>query len=276
MTDDTLLAQEFEAAPAAPARRWPTGCSGSTERSRRCRAGGLAAAEPNRLRCSVENLRRLADHGRRPRLPRHAARAEGARANCPTTTSSRSSATDRGRTRRRRRDRRLRRTGDAGRAREPLPRRAASRSSCTTCSGCPSRRSARSPAAPPTPPASSPAGPGGGCAAPHPLGDTDLAEQRRVIDAFLAAARAGDFEALLEVLDPDVVFRVHAAEDDPRAVGLPAERSRSGSASASSREGRPFAPLARPATSTGRRVRSPSGTARHSASCRAQSAAAGS
>jgi RNA polymerase sigma factor (sigma-70 family) len=37
--------------------------------------------------------------------------------------------------------------------------------------------------------------------------DTDLATQRRIVDAFLAAARDGDFEALLEVLDPDVVLR---------------------------------------------------------------------
>ena len=38
--------------------------------------------------------------------------------------------------------------------------------------------------------------------------DADLPTQRRVVDAFLAAARAGDFAALLEVLDADVVFRV--------------------------------------------------------------------
>jgi RNA polymerase sigma factor (sigma-70 family) len=37
--------------------------------------------------------------------------------------------------------------------------------------------------------------------------DADLATQRRVTDAFLAAAHEGDFEALLEVLDPDVVLR---------------------------------------------------------------------
>src|ERR1700745_1103228 len=43
-------------------------------------------------------------------------------------------------------------------------------------------------------------------AAPQP--DRDLARQRRVVDAFLAAARGGDFEALLQVLDPDVVFRM--------------------------------------------------------------------
>ena len=41
--------------------------------------------------------------------------------------------------------------------------------------------------------------------APEP--DADLRAQRRVVDAFLAASRAGDFDALLEVLDPDVVFR---------------------------------------------------------------------
>ena len=37
--------------------------------------------------------------------------------------------------------------------------------------------------------------------------DTDLETQREVVDAFLAAAREGNFEALLEVLDPDVVLR---------------------------------------------------------------------
>jgi RNA polymerase sigma factor (sigma-70 family) len=37
--------------------------------------------------------------------------------------------------------------------------------------------------------------------------DADLETQRRVTDAFLAAARDGDFEALLELLDPDVVLR---------------------------------------------------------------------
>jgi RNA polymerase sigma factor (sigma-70 family) len=37
--------------------------------------------------------------------------------------------------------------------------------------------------------------------------DADLPRQRAVVDAFLAAAREGDFNALLEVLDPDVVLR---------------------------------------------------------------------
>ena len=37
--------------------------------------------------------------------------------------------------------------------------------------------------------------------------DDDISYQREVVDAFLAASRAGNFDALLAVLDPDVVFR---------------------------------------------------------------------
>jgi RNA polymerase sigma factor (sigma-70 family) len=37
--------------------------------------------------------------------------------------------------------------------------------------------------------------------------DPDIGRQRQVVRAFFAAARAGDFDALLEVLDPDVVVR---------------------------------------------------------------------
>ncbi len=40
-----------------------------------------------------------------------------------------------------------------------------------------------------------------------PTSDADLATQRRVVEAFLAAARDGDFEALVAVLDPDIVLR---------------------------------------------------------------------
>jgi RNA polymerase sigma-70 factor, ECF subfamily len=40
-----------------------------------------------------------------------------------------------------------------------------------------------------------------------PQTDPDRKRQREVVDAFLAAARNGDFEALVAVLDPDVVFR---------------------------------------------------------------------
>jgi RNA polymerase sigma-70 factor (ECF subfamily) len=41
--------------------------------------------------------------------------------------------------------------------------------------------------------------------------ERDLGRQRRVVDAYLAATRSGDFEALLAVLDPDVVLRADAA-----------------------------------------------------------------
>jgi RNA polymerase sigma factor (sigma-70 family) len=40
-----------------------------------------------------------------------------------------------------------------------------------------------------------------------PAPDPDLGRQRAVVDAFFAAARAGDFDALVAVLDPDVVLR---------------------------------------------------------------------
>jgi hypothetical protein len=46
--------------------------------------------------------------------------------------------------------------------------------------------------------------------------DADLDTQREVVDAFLAAARDGDFEGLLAVLDPDVVLR---ADVGPLAGG---------------------------------------------------------
>jgi RNA polymerase sigma-70 factor, ECF subfamily len=52
-------------------------------------------------------------------------------------------------------------------------------------------------------------------AAPQP--DRDPVRQRRVVDAFLAAARGGDFGALLEVLDPDVVFRADLGPGSPLA-----------------------------------------------------------
>jgi RNA polymerase sigma factor (sigma-70 family) len=41
----------------------------------------------------------------------------------------------------------------------------------------------------------------------RPAPDRDLDRQRQVVDAFLTATREGDFEALMEVLDPDVVLR---------------------------------------------------------------------
>jgi RNA polymerase sigma-70 factor (ECF subfamily) len=52
--------------------------------------------------------------------------------------------------------------------------------------------------------------------AENPLPDADLDAQREVVDAFLVAAREGDFERLVAVLDPDVVLRA----DFGRAPGL--------------------------------------------------------
>ncbi len=45
--------------------------------------------------------------------------------------------------------------------------------------------------------------------------DTDLGSQRKVVNAYLAAAREGDFEALLTVLDPDVVLRADTGATGP-------------------------------------------------------------
>jgi RNA polymerase sigma factor (sigma-70 family) len=82
-----------------------------------------------------------------------------------------------------------------------------------------------------------------------PVPDPDLEQQRRVVDAFLAASRAGDFDALLEVLDPDVVFRIDAGGVAPRA------RPPVVGAEAVARQvlarGTRLAPLARPALVNG-------------------------
>lgn len=83
--------------------------------------------------------------------------------------------------------------------------------------------------------------------APNP--DADLAVQQRVVDAFLAAARAGDFEALLRVLDPDVMFRTDGGQAGrlarPPLIGAGAVATEILAA------GRPFAPLGRPAIVNG-------------------------
>jgi hypothetical protein len=44
-----------------------------------------------------------------------------------------------------------------------------------------------------------------------PPPDADFNRQKSIVDAFLKASREGDFEGLLAVLDPDVVFRADAA-----------------------------------------------------------------
>src|SRR5262245_36834991 len=59
-----------------------------------------------------------------------------------------------------------------------------------------------------------------------PAPDPDLTRQREVVHAFFAAARAGDFEALVAVLDPEVVLRTDAAAmiRGPEAVASQALR----------------------------------------------------
>jgi RNA polymerase sigma factor (sigma-70 family) len=80
-----------------------------------------------------------------------------------------------------------------------------------------------------------------------PRTDPDLREQRRVVDAFLAAARAGDFEGLIKVLDPDVVFR---ADRGPRGARMPVTGAAEVAETILARGAR-FAPHARPAIVNG-------------------------
>jgi RNA polymerase sigma factor (sigma-70 family) len=82
-----------------------------------------------------------------------------------------------------------------------------------------------------------------------PPPDPDLEKQREVVEAFLAAARAGDFESLLELLDPDVVQRIHTAEGDPRWAPTLAGREKV--ARRAMARGAPFAPYGRAAIVNG-------------------------
>jgi RNA polymerase sigma-70 factor (ECF subfamily) len=53
-----------------------------------------------------------------------------------------------------------------------------------------------------------------------PTTDVDLARQREVVDAFLAAAQRGDLDALLAVLDPDIVLRSDGGPTRPDATAV--------------------------------------------------------
>lgn len=55
----------------------------------------------------------------------------------------------------------------------------------------------------------------GGADVPAP--DPDLGRQRRVVDAFFEAARGGDFDALVSLLDPDAVLRTDGGTARPAA-----------------------------------------------------------
>lgn len=76
--------------------------------------------------------------------------------------------------------------------------------------------------------------------------EADLARQREVVDAFLAASRAGNFDALLAVLDPDVVLRA-----DPAALPPGAPREIRGAADLAKRAITGGARAARPALVNG-------------------------
>ena len=84
-------------------------------------------------------------------------------------------------------------------------------------------------------------------AEPDPDADTD--RQREAVDAFLAAAREGDFEQLVTMLAPDVVFRFDAGPDSPLA--RPPVQGSEAVAREIIARGTPFAPLARPAIVNG-------------------------
>ncbi|HEY6056618.1 MAG TPA: RNA polymerase sigma factor SigJ [Candidatus Limnocylindrales bacterium] len=79
--------------------------------------------------------------------------------------------------------------------------------------------------------------------------DADLAVQRRVVDAFLAAARARDFDGLLAVLDPDVVMRFDGGGRGPLA--RPSIVGAANVAREIDQRGRSFAVLGRPAIVNG-------------------------
>jgi RNA polymerase sigma factor (sigma-70 family) len=82
--------------------------------------------------------------------------------------------------------------------------------------------------------------------APRP--DADLARQREVVDAFFAAARSGDFDALVAVLDPEVVLRADGGDSPNRpTVELHSPREIAAQATLASK----LAPYARPALVNG-------------------------
>ena len=79
-----------------------------------------------------------------------------------------------------------------------------------------------------------------------PAPDADMTRQRAVVAAFLAASRAGNFDALLELLDPGVVMRVDRAAATPQRVTGALEVARY-----SAERGPRFARLCRPAVVNG-------------------------
>ncbi len=79
--------------------------------------------------------------------------------------------------------------------------------------------------------------------APQP--DPDLTRQQALVDAYFAAARDGDLEALAAVLDPDVVLRAYRRDGDPIELHGAARVARG------AMNARRFAPYVRPALVNG-------------------------
>jgi len=80
-------------------------------------------------------------------------------------------------------------------------------------------------------------------AAPSP--DPSLTRQQEVVDAYFAAAREGDLDALMAVLDPEVVLRAHRRDGEPVELRGAAQVARGAMAA------RRFAPYVRPALING-------------------------
>jgi RNA polymerase sigma-70 factor (ECF subfamily) len=80
-----------------------------------------------------------------------------------------------------------------------------------------------------------------------PTPDADLTRQREVVAAFFAAARDGDLDALVAVLDPDVVLRSDAGAGSRFTVTLSGARTVAGRAVTFGR----LSPFARPALVNG-------------------------
>ena len=79
-----------------------------------------------------------------------------------------------------------------------------------------------------------------------PLPDADVARQRQLVDAFLAASRGGDFDALVAVLHPDAVLRTDLGTRGGLEVAGAEEVARTVLA-----RGTALAPFARPAVVNG-------------------------
>ena len=77
-----------------------------------------------------------------------------------------------------------------------------------------------------------------------PTPDTDIRAQHAIVDAFFAAARDGDLDALIAVLDPDVVIRNHHREQTIELRG--AEQAAHGAL-----QFRRYAPFVQPALING-------------------------